>query len=1396
MKTLKLFLVAIIVIATQSLFGQNSWYVSINGSDQTGDGTLENPLRTIQNAINISGVGDSILVLPGVYQEALYLGETKNFLTIKSTSGPETTTIIKPLGIHLITIRGSQTSINLEGFTLKRVHNEPQVTVAIDVYLAEIYVSRIIAEGFSIVFMANTAHFDVGNSIFLNNGLVFWSTNTYSLKPKNNVFHSTIFEAGKLLEVHDFITVHEFINTLVVRREDSPHTGFYVQSFKKPIFRNVFIDQIIDVDPVSNYTVFESAEEMGFQDMDSYNLLLRDYSPAIGSGALMEGLPSTDFLGNLRPNPEGSNPDIGAYEHILGSPIPIKVVLESPANESSNVLIDPILQWKVLTNADYYSVQISTEPYFSNVLFTLENVESSSIAVEGLSYSQTYFWRVNATNESGTGAWSDAWSFSTLVPPAAPELAIPVDGSINLPATTELSWNEVSLASYYSVQVSTQEDFSEIQFEIQNIEGITVNVSGLDYSTLYYWRVNASNEAGTSPWSEAWSLTTLVPPGAPQLLYPSDGTENLAINLNLQWSAPQIMGRYIKLDSYFSSDNGQVNVHEIRVFFNGENKALNKPGYANSYEFGDWESWGSNVVDGNDYSKWSSNRNDPGPDFENPHYVFIDLGEVFLIDSIVVNLGIHYQTFSINTSVDGINWIEVGIRENLNHTNTFSSYSSSKYFLGGVNYRVQVALDDNFINVFEDVTEILLTSITISDLSYETTYHWRVNASNEAGTGPWSEVWSFTTLAPPPSPSLASPSNGSMNLPITPELSWGLVDYADNYGIQVSAQEDFFVIQFEAQNIEGTTAAVSGLDYSTQYYWRVNASNEAGTGPWSEIWNFTTLIPPAAPSLASPNNGSANLPVSPELSWGLVDFAVTYGIQVSAQEDFLEIQFEMQNIEGTTVDVSGLDYSTQYYWRVNASNEAGTGPWSEVWNFETLDYFELVVLSGATYCQGDFMNLGVSLNAPFEEGNVFTVELSDINGSFETPIVLEEIQTNLPFNAEVSVPDTLSLEVTYLLRVRSSSPEAYSEAFPVTFYGYPGADLIFSSDALCWGGTAEIVYANNVSAAMTFTWDFDGGSVISGEGAGPYLVSWPTAGYKNIFFSVEANGCVTQNTGGLFVAHQTQPNPICMVTVNEDNKNTILFEQPETNAYEAFAIYKEGSQAGVYLLIGHQPANGPGYFVDENSNPAQNSSRYKIAVIDTCGYETPMSDFHKTMHLTINAGINGSWNLIWDKYEGFDFSTFFIYRGTSEGSLNLIAELPSNLFTYSDQAPPAGTVFYQIEVVNPNPCDVNMEKSSMQAVASSRSNLVNTQQATSIDGPDLNHLAVWPNPTKGILYIQGDFTPGKREVEVVSISGKVLKKVVLQGDENEINLSDLPEGLYFLRMLSGNQIYYKQIMKL
>ncbi|MBZ0241856.1 MAG: T9SS type A sorting domain-containing protein, partial [Bacteroidales bacterium] len=347
---------------------------------------------------------------------------------------------------------------------------------------------------------------------------------------------------------------------------------------------------------------------------------------------------------------------------------------------------------------------------------------------------------------------------------------------------------------------------------------------------------------------------------------------------------------------------------------------------------------------------------------------------------------------------------------------------------------------------------------------------------------------------------------------------------------------------------------------------------------------------------------------------------------------------------------------------------------------------------------------------------------------------------------------------------------------------------------ICHNGSAVITYTGNASSSAQFEWDFNDGTVISGTGPGPYEIVWMSSGRHVVSLNVTENGCSADTTFDISVNEQTQPTPICMVGVNSMNHNMIVWNQSNNNLYDSVIIYKQTSQSNVYEKIGSQSANSNSVFIDILSNSAKNSSRYKIAMLDTCSFESSQSDYHKTIHLTINSGIGGSWNLIWNSYEGFEYSTYNIYRGTSENNLLKIAEQASNTFSYTDVTAPVGTVYYQLEVVNPNPCFTSL-KSPAISYNSSRSNMVNSN-AIFIDDLCFENSEIWPNPAKNRLVIKSDCNLQEIELLIFSLDGKLLIKKQKNELNKEIDISVLNSGIYFIRMQNNTRVLNKKFIKL
>jgi hypothetical protein len=200
------------------------------------------------------------------------------------------------------------------------------------------------------------------------------------------------------------------------------------------------------------------------------------------------------------------------------------------------------------------------------------------------------------------------------------------------------------------------------------------------------------------------------------------------------------------------------------------------------------------------------------------------------------------------------------------------------------------------------------------------------------------EEHSSQPVTVPSSPSLLLPSNNETNIAISPTLSWYSSDEATSYRLQVSNNPNFTSRMFDRSGITNTSQQILALSHDTIYYWRVNASNSAGTSSYSSTRSFRTIpASPVVPTLAAPPDGTTGISSGPSLSWNASIGATAYRLQLSTSPSFSSFSYDIGGITGTSHQVSGLANNTIYYWRVNANNDGGASAWSTAWNFKTGD---------------------------------------------------------------------------------------------------------------------------------------------------------------------------------------------------------------------------------------------------------------------------------------------------------------------------------------------------------------------------------------------------------------------------------------------------------------------------
>ena len=110
--------------------------------------------------------------------------------------------------------------------------------------------------------------------------------------------------------------------------------------------------------------------------------------------------------------PKSTNVVLNLYTATAGAP-----TLTAPANGATNVSATPTFTWAAAAQAGAYSIQVATDAGFSNVVASASGLTGTSWSGASLNTSTTYYWRVQATNACGTGAYSSVFSFTTVAAP-------------------------------------------------------------------------------------------------------------------------------------------------------------------------------------------------------------------------------------------------------------------------------------------------------------------------------------------------------------------------------------------------------------------------------------------------------------------------------------------------------------------------------------------------------------------------------------------------------------------------------------------------------------------------------------------------------------------------------------------------------------------------------------------------------------------------------------------------------------------------------------------------------------------------------------------------------------------------------------------------------------------
>lgn len=596
-------------------------------------------------------------------------------------------------------------------------------------------------------------------------------------------------------------------------------------------------------------------------------------------------------------------------------------------------------------STSYWEVYQSTD----DITYTkVQTPTVRSASITGLTNGTLYYFRVAAVNALGTGALSSSRNLRGT-PSTLPDPPTSVSGT-NGDTQSTVSWtapanNGGAAITHYSIKCGATSGFpgNATPYE-QAGTATTYTKTGLTNGVEYSVQVAAKNLNGTGTYSSTSTFTPAAPtaPGVPQSLAAFRGDQSVG----LSWAAP-------------ASDGGSAITGYI-VYQSTDNVTFTSAATPSGT---------SHTVSG------------------------LTNGTPYYFKVAAVNaIGTGAQTSSSGSRTPSPPTApaQVGtVTPAAGDTQVALSWSAPDS--GGspiTDYVIESSTDNATFTTFDDGTTTG-TSATVTGLTNDTQYYFRVSAVNAIGTGTASSS-ATATPTPPGAPSAPqSPAATRGNTQVA--LSWSAPSNdggsaITGYIVYQSTDDATFT---EAATPSGTSQTITSLTNGTTYYFKIAAVNSTGTGTQTSSVSAVPATEPAAPTSVSATNGDAESVISWTAPTDTGGAAITgYKIKCGATSGYPgNATVYHQENTNTTYTKTGLSNGTQYSIQVAAVNAVGDGTYSTTANATPVGASTAPAQVGTVTPTAGNAQVALSWSAPGDGGSSITdyvIEHSTDNASFTT----------------------------------------------------------------------------------------------------------------------------------------------------------------------------------------------------------------------------------------------------------------------------------------------------------------------------------------------------------------------------------------------------------------------------